>query len=290
MKLVNRHGPTLGEAAAQYNSFVRGGPAPASLGNDMARFLNGLIEPLMVLWRLALLVMLGSLRRRHWRCALMAALFAGLLSLTGGALGVRLQASLERPYAGVNPAQVPPADAVVMLGGVLRASSNGMFGLDLEDSADRATTAAELIRLGKAPVLVLGGGLAGKGDAAPSEGELVERWLGAWGFTNHATILRLGVCTNTRDEGERTAALFKERGWKRVILVTSAAHMRRGEGVFRKLGMPVTCVAGDFRALANLEAGGGFQFYPGTGEMDALANYAHEEIGWWVYRLRGWVE
>ncbi len=256
----------------------------------MARFLSWWIEPLVLIWLLALLVMLVSLRRRHWRCAFLAALFAGLLSLTGGSLGVRLQASLERPYAGVNPAQVPPADAVVMLGGVLRASSNGLFGLDLEDSADRATTAAELIRLGKAPVLVLGGGAARKGDAAPSEGELVERWLGAWGFTNHATILRLGVCENTHDEGERTAALFKERGWKRVILVTSAAHMRRGEGVFRKLGMPVTCVAGDFRALANLEGGGGFQFYPGTDGMDALANYAHEEIGWWVYRLRGWVE
>jgi uncharacterized SAM-binding protein YcdF (DUF218 family) len=256
----------------------------------MARFLCWWIEPLVLIWLLALLAVLVSLRRRHWRCAFLAALFAGLLSLTGGSLGVRLQASLERPYAGVNPAQVPPADAVVMLGGVLRASSNGLFGLDLEDSADRATTAAELIRLGKAPVLVLGGGAARKGGAAPSEGELVERWLGAWGFTNHAVILRLGVCENTHDEGERTAALFKERGWKRVILVTSAAHMRRGEGVFRKLGMPVTCVAGDFRALANLEGGGGFQFYPGTDGMDALANYAHEEIGWWVYRLRGWVE
>jgi len=255
----------------------------------MARLLSSWTEPLALIWLLALLLVLGSLRRRHWRCAFMAALFAGLLSLAGGSLGVRLQASLERPYAGVNPAQVPPADAVVMLGGVLRPSRNDVFGFDLEDSANRVTTAAELIRLGKAPVLVLGGGAPG-GAAAPSEGELVERWLGAWGFTNHATILRLGVCKNTRDEGEHTAALFKERGWKRVILVTSAAHMRRGEGVFRKLGMPVTCVAGDFRALANLEMGGDFQFYPSTAGMDALANYVHEQIGWWVYRVRGWVQ
>jgi uncharacterized SAM-binding protein YcdF (DUF218 family) len=255
----------------------------------MTRFLSSWTEPLALIWLLALLLVLASVRRRHWRCAFMAALFAGLLWLAGGPLGDHLLASLERPYAGVSAAQVPPADAVVMLGGVLRASRNDLLGFDLEDAADRVTTAAELIRLGKAPVLVLGGGASG-GAPMPSEGELVERWLGAWGLTNHATILRLGVCKNTRDEGERTAALFQERGWRRVILVTSAAHMRRGEGLFRKLGIPVTCVAGDFRGLSRLESGSQPWYCPTTGAVESLANYGHEQIGWWIYRLRGWAE
>jgi uncharacterized SAM-binding protein YcdF (DUF218 family) len=254
----------------------------------MMRFMSPLYQPLGLVWVAAVLLFLWNVRQRRWRCAWLALLFAGMLSLGGGPVSFHLLAGLERPYAGVDASKVPPADAVVMLGGVLRSSQNDVLGFDLGDSANRVVTAATLIYWRKAPVLVLGGGAAND-SGVPSEGELVERWLTAWGVTK-ATILRLGVCKNTRDEGEHTAALFQEHGWKRVILVTSAGHMRRGEGVFRKLGIPVTCVAGDFYGMSNLEAGHQFWLFPTTGGFEALARYVHETLGWWVYRWRGWVE
>lgn len=76
----------------------------------------------------------------------------------------------------------------------------------------------------------------------------------------------------------------------RILLVTSAYHLRRAEAVFRKAGMDVIPVACDFVAgLAELESKPLFNPIPRPGGFDKMQLYMHEVIGWWVYRWRGWV-
>jgi len=48
----------------------------------------------------------------------------------------------------------------------------------------------------------------------------------------------------------RTAMLFRERGWKRVVVVTSPLHTRRACATFEKMGMTVSCVAAEWREVA----------------------------------------
>jgi uncharacterized SAM-binding protein YcdF (DUF218 family) len=254
----------------------------------MNQLLMPLTEVLGMLWA-GLLAWAGwRAWRRQWRRVVLPASLAGLLSVLGStSLAARLLASLERPYAGVKLAGVPPAEAVVMLGGVLTRSPNDAFGFEFKDAADRVIIAVELIRLGKGRALVLGGGGPRHGQAGPSEGIMLKGWLESWGLTNVPLYL-LGNCTDTHDEAVRTQALAKERGWPRVIVVTSAWHMRRAAGLFRKLELPATCVACDFVGSAQV---GPWRFNPLPEQLAVgLINaYLHEQIAWLVYRWRGWV-
>ena len=249
-----------------------------------------LTQPVGLFWFCLLLLLLWRIWKRQWlRTILPGALALAVFLIGSTPLPARLLASLERPYTGANPGSLPQADAVVMLGGVLERSENDIFGFELKDAADRLVTAVELMRRGKGRALVLGGGVAKGNNPGLPEGELLQRWISAWGLTN-APVYLLGACTTTRDEALRTQALAKAHQWKQLILVTSASHMKRGEGLFRRLGVPVTCVAGDFVATAQLEHPGPFSPFPSAGGFVILSMYLHEIIGWQVYRLRGWVE
>jgi uncharacterized SAM-binding protein YcdF (DUF218 family) len=256
----------------------------------MATWLKPVTEPLGMLWLALLALLAWRVYRRQWRRLFWPGGLAAVLFLFACTpLSPWLLASLERPYAGVDLAKVPPADAVVMLGGVLDPSPRDVFGFELNGAADRFVTAVEIVRRGKGRALLLGGSGPKPGEPGPSEAELLHRWLSAWGLTN-APVFLLGSCANTRDEALRTQALAKEHGWQRVIVVSSAWHLRRAEGVFRALDLPATCVGSDFEGSARLARPFRFRLSPSAVYLRLLDQYLHEQIGWGVYRLRGWAK
>ncbi len=255
----------------------------------MTKLLTPLTEPLGLFWVILLLLTGWRLFCREWRRAAGPGILALLIYLIGGTrIPAHLLAGLERQYARGGLTEVAPADAVVMLGGILTVSTNDPLGFDLSMAADRAVTAVELVRRGKARVLVLGGGIQGVKGREEPEGGLIKRWLTAWGLAKVPVIV-LDKCANTRGEAERVQALASQYGWRRLLLVTSASHMKRAEGVFRKLGLDVTCVACDFQGMAVFEQPPKIPVAPGLGGFQQLAVYLHERVGWWLYKCRGWV-
>jgi hypothetical protein len=96
-------------------------------------------------------------------------------------------------------------------------------------------------------------------------------------------VHQVGPIENTRDEAVAAAALAKERGWKRVILVSHPAHMRRAAATFEKAGLPVLCAPCpegryDLQQLRQPED-----------RLAAFRDWLHEAIGQQVYELRGWM-
>ena len=257
----------------------------------MSRFVIPITEPLGLFWLLLLLLIAWRAYRREWNRLVLPALLAAVTFVfCSTSLSNHLLASLERPYAGVDISKLPQADAVVMLGGQIAASANDIFRFHVTDAADRVITAIELVRQGKARALVFGGGDHGAGPGGLTEGEALEHWIRAWQVSNaNVPIYILGSSTSTREEAERAKTLIQREGWHRIILVTSAFHMKRSEAVFRNLNIPVTCVACDFRALSSFEEMGSFGLFPRLGGLEMLGIYLHEEVAWWMYRLRGWV-
>jgi uncharacterized SAM-binding protein YcdF (DUF218 family) len=263
-------------------------PAERYDARAMARFLGSLLTPLAAMWAGLVLFSLWRLWRRRWRSALGAAGLAALLYAIGATRwSAQLLASLERPYAGVRIESLPAADAVVMLGGLSSVSTNDLFGLQLDPAADRVIAALEVVRRGKARTLVLGGGWD-KSTPNPGEGELLRGWIVAWGLSP-VPVQVLGLCQHTRDEAVRTKALADAQGWTRIILVTSAAHMRRAEATFRRLGLEVACYACDFEGLTALQGPGRLLRVPGVAGFARLDSYLHERAGWWMYRWRDWL-
>lgn len=255
----------------------------------MIKFLTPFTEPIGVIWSVLVLVTIWRLWKRRFRSALGPGVCAAVFYAIGGTkLPAHLLAQLERDYARNNWTNMQPVDAIVMLGGILRISSNDPLGFDLNESADRLMAAVELVRAGKGRVLVLGGGAHGPKGNEKCESELLRQLLLNWGLTNQPVYV-LGKCGNTRDEAEHTQALARQHGWRRICLVTSASHMKRAEAVFRNLGFDVTCVACDFEGLASFEQGPRRSIAPGIEGFRLLSLYSHEVVGWWLYKARGWV-
>jgi len=253
-----------------------------------ARLLDGLLQPLAVLWLGVTLYGLVKLARRQWRlagCPLLVA--ACLYALGATSLPAKLLASLERPYAGGELSSLPPADAVVMLGGMTTPSAEDLFDFDFDAEVDRVVTAIELVRQRKGRALVVGGGMNAR-IANPGEGELLRRWIELWNVPQ-APVHVLGVCLNTRDEAVRARALAEAQGWQRIILVTSAAHMRRAAACFRRAGLEVVPWACDFDGMSSLPWRWQDSILPSVSGFEMLSRYLHEVVGMWVYRWRGWV-
>ena len=228
--------------------------------------------------------------RRERRGALWLMVPTVLLFLVGSTpLAEILVGAAERQSATGDVRAVVTSDAAVALGGNERASAYDVYGFAIGQSDERILTAAELVRLGKAKTLVLGGSAQSTpGKPGVPTMWLVRNWLLASGLVT-TRVTNLGICANTHDEAVQFSKLKGLEGWQKVILVTSALHMRRAEAVFRKQGVEVTPVACDFQVYGVLGAPGFPSPFPRLHRLDLLSLYLHEQIGWWVYRWRGWV-
>lgn len=255
--------------------------------NSLAEALQ---NPLAVIWLGMVFSMVVLLWRRERRCAVWVGVPAGLLFLIGSTpLAEILAHRMEAPYAIGRGVFTEPADVVVALGGSHRAAGSGPLEFDFGEAEDRVLAAVELVRRGAAREVVLGGSSQGiPGRPGVPTMSLVRDWLVSARLIP-ADSTDLGICRNTREEALHFREMQVRKGWTKVILVTSALHMRRAEATFRKAGIEVQPVACDFQAHGVEGAGRSFTVVPGQRRIALLTAYLHEQIGLLGYRWRGWI-
>lgn len=192
------------------------------------------------LWPSAAIGVLIGLTR--WRVALLAVVVAMtvlLLAVGYTPLIVEPSRSLIR-----NDPLPPNADAIVVLAG-----GTNDDGLILPQATDRLLKGLELLNSGIAPVLVLPREADSIGNRLVTSRDDHERIVALVRGARSKVVLS-GLTRSTRDEAVRTAMLFRARGWKRVVVVTSPLHTRRACATFEKMGMTVSCVAAEWREAA----------------------------------------
>lgn len=255
----------------------------------MARLLEHLLQPTGILWIILWVAAVTLYCRRQTRWSIVAATLAVLLWVVGATpLSATLMAGLERPFAETsrNP---PAADAVVMLGGTHHYSPRTLLPMNFAESVDRVTTALELIRTGKAESLVLGGAYYRLNGEQRPDSELLVGWMRDWNLKT-GELIRLGICANTREEASRVAQIAQARGWRRVLLVSTACHLRRSVGTFRKSGIDVIPVGCDFIGLDAMdESSRLWKAVPDGEYLNWFEIWFHEAAGWWWYQWKGWV-
>jgi uncharacterized SAM-binding protein YcdF (DUF218 family) len=248
-----------------------------------------LVEPIGLIWLAMLLLTVLLWRKRQRGFAVAAGALAAAIYVIGATdvPGILLR-SLERPYAGVNYATLPTADAVLLLGGAVGPSRNEVGGLHLNEAGDRVIMALEMIRLGKASVLVCSGGKVKMDGREVHEADLLKRAIEE--RVSIPEIISLGACSDTHDEAVHTLELAHSRGWQRLLLVSSASHLPRAVATFRTLGLTVIPVPCDFRTTLSTAQPTFSTFVPGHGGFEMMSVWMHETIGWWEYRRRGWID
>lgn len=157
-----------------------------------------------------------------------------------------LRTTLERRHPVVDEANLPRADAVVVLGG-------GHYGrlvhrerIDPEAlESSRLAAGARAWLTGRAPIIILsGGGTGGNGSEADTMAMVIVKM----GVPASALILE-ERSADTRGNARQTAALARARGIDSILLVTSSVHMPRANLLFRDAGLDVTPVAVPERGL-----------------------------------------
>lgn len=231
----------------------------------------------------ALALILLARGRRGWAGGLVVGLLTLLWVCAMPWTAYHLSARLEARYPPVAIAQTPVADVAVVLGGAVGPIGEPP-GENLTEGSNRVLRAARLFRAGKVrQVLAVGGNQDWMNAGAP-EGELIRDLLVEWGLPREA-ILTEPTSRNTRENALRAAAIIHDRGWKRVLLVTSATHMRRAVEAFQAVGITVIPSPTDFATREPLVLDL-LDFLPDAGALLGVSMAMREILGYWVAGLQ----
>jgi uncharacterized SAM-binding protein YcdF (DUF218 family) len=228
----------------------------------------------------ALLVAAGLVKRRR------------RLSLAG--LGVLLLFSLEpfenlllyalergapRTYRGD-----VPYDAVILLGGAVeRATMPAQPSYN--DNVERLLETYDLLRANRARFAIVSGGAIDARERAPVEAEVLAAQLVDWRVDPERVIVE-GRSRNTHDNAVESKRIVLERGFTRLLVVTSAFHMSRALGCFRAVGLPVDALPVDYRAYDYKRFSG--SWLPRASALERSTMVLREWFGHGVYRIQGY--
>ena len=194
-----------------------------------------------------------------------------------------LASGLEREFPVMKAEDAQNADAIMVLGGGMGSNTNAYPYSEMWTSADRAWHGARLYKAGKAPrvfvtcdadiPLLVDLGVPRTAICGPS---------GARNTEEEARFIAEAMKqVKVRGEGEQRKV--------KILLVTSAWHMRRAKLMFEKYakGVEVIPAATDYEALVRCNWSAGFDWSDllPNAEMIFLNTYMiHEIIGYWGYR------
>lgn len=260
----------------------------------LSKFLPPLFYPLGLTILLTLLAFLARNRPRLRNLALSTALVV-ILAASNAAVAQGLARSLEWRY--LPEGEIPNAAAIVVLGGGTNPASAPRPMVETNSAGDRVLYAAKLYQAGKAPVILASGGSITWLDNRPSTpAEEMGEILKLVGVPQEAIWLQTSS-QNTYEDALYSAAMLKEKGIDRVILVTSAMHMPRSVALFEKQGIQVIPAPVDF-AVTRQEArpltwatlpSYLVDLLPSAGSLNLTTNALKEYIGMLAYWLRGWL-
>lgn len=250
----------------------------------LSKLLNVVTQPLV--W-VAALLLLGLVLQGRWRRTGLGLLWVALLVLLlqgWEPLPDALLRRLEAQYPA--PAQVDLSRyaGVIVLGGGTESTYvwEGHDQPALNSAAERLTAALPLLRRAPQLVLLYTGGEGELLAEGPSEAERARRFYAEQGVPPQRLLLE-SSSRNTFENAVHSAALpgvDRTRPW---LLITSAWHMPRALGTFKKAGWNVTPWPTDYR----------------TGQSTPWHQYSlsqgaakwqlalHELLGLAVYRLIG---
>ncbi len=171
---------------------------------------------------------------------------------------------------------VEKADAVFVLASSLQRDG------DLSTAAmSRLLGGLDLLGRGFAPRLIL------SELPPPSKRyrDAASNLMGALGLDHE--ILEVGPVSDTHDEAVAVGALARERGFERVLVVTSPSHSLRASLALETEGVNVISVPSmetqfDYENLRSS--------FEGDDRVRAFGPLIHERVGLLYYRYKGWIQ
>ena len=193
---------------------------------------------------------------------------------------------LETRFPPWNPARGAP-DGIIVLGAAIDPELSQAWGTpQLTGRAERVTVVAELARAYPKARIVYSSGNAALFPEAPPEAPYVLPLWESFGIARDRVTLETRS-RNTSENAVFSKALVKPRPGERWLLVTSALHMPRAIGCFRRAGFPVEAYPVDWTTFPRLSLYRLLPSFEASRGLRELDNATHEWIGLLAYWLSG---
>jgi len=193
-------------------------------------------------------------------------------------------APLEDRFPVWDPAKGAP-DGIVVLGGPIDPDLSLVHGMPVTlGGADRLIQAAALARRYPEARILFTGGSANLIATGAKEADQAAELLVSLGVARDRLILERQA-RNTYENAVFSRALVMPKPGERWLLVTSAYHMPRSVGLFRKAGFPVEPYPVDWRVTNMWD----FEIFAVQG-LRRTDIAVREWVGLVAYRLRGRID
>ena len=249
----------------------------------LAKTLPVFLMPLGLSFALMVAGLVLQKRTLIWSGALCLYLFSN------GVVSGILMRAVEAGYVASQPRQLPQADAVLVLSGILDQRPGIPLG-EWTEGVDRFEGGVNAFLAGKAPKLIFTGGAVPWQSLGKPEGEILRVRAEQLGVPEKS-ILVSGKAGNTEEEAREVkglAGLRLANGQPtRIILVTSAFHMRRARLIFEQQGFIVFPYPVDFQSTSLSEGGVSLllKFFPRAGFLLRSETAVREMLGLSYYRI-----
>jgi uncharacterized SAM-binding protein YcdF (DUF218 family) len=236
---------------------------------------------------LFLIIMLAGalLIGTRWRRAGIALAVMGLLLLLSIGflpLGNLLASALESRFPPWDSSGRAP-DGIVVLGGAISTRLSSERGEPVIDrAAGRIVALAKLASQFPHARIIYSGGNADLGGGPP-ETDFVPPLLDAFGIPRERVLLE-SRSRNTAENAAFSKEIAIPKAGERWLLVTSAAHMPRAVGSFRRAGFPVEAYPVDWRTGPAARVTPSRTFADGLRQTD---HAVHEWLGLLAYWVSG---
>ena len=250
-------------------------------------FINKIVGALISPLGLAMVALAAAVAWSAWRggrrilsvTALVVVIWLWVWGMKAWSLVVGMP--LERGWTCLKAEDAPSADAIVVLGGGMSAAPGAYPYPDMHSAADRVWHAARLYRAGKAPIVIP----SGAGDR-----ESVVPLLVDFGVPTEAVVGEYQA-RNTEENALFVQELLRRRrndgGKLRILLVTSAWHMRRSLLMYRRYApdLEIVPAPADFENTVLCARFELRHLVPSAEDFYRNSCMVKELVGYWGYRL-----
>lgn len=249
----------------------------------VSKLIGFFLIPLHLLVGLGVLgIVLLATRCRRLGKGLMAASILLIVAVGFLPFGTALMLPLEQRFPQWHDNGAAPTGIIVLGGALDPVISQARRTVALSEGAERVTAGILLARRYPNALLVFSGG--GDDPRLPGEADISVKFAEAMGIPKERLIAE-NRARSTAENAAYTKQLVAPKPDQRWLLVTSAMHMPRSIGTFRKVGFSVEAYPVDYMTVgpsARWRLSDSIE--GGVKRTDAAA---HEWIGLIAYRLAG---
>jgi uncharacterized SAM-binding protein YcdF (DUF218 family) len=236
---------------------------------------------LFIVGLLGLVLLATRFRRTGGRLMIVSFILLVLVGILP--IGNLLIQALERRFPPWDPAHGAP-DGIVVLGGALNPLLSRIYGApQVNGSAERVTVIPLLARTYPNARIVYSGGDASLLATDGREAEYLYPLLDTFGVPRERVMLE-NRSRNTYENAVFAKELMRPKPGERWLLVTSAAHMPRAIGCFRRAGFAVEAYPVDWNTRPGVSLWPSVHVAHGLSRLDSAV---HEWTGLLAYWLRG---